>query len=59
MKTYGGVGGISPLFLTSATDVDVVEQRKVFCSYRESNPSRPSRRYTDWAIPAPETCEVN
>jgi hypothetical protein len=46
MKTYGGVRGISPQFLTSAIDVDAVEQRKAFCSYRESNPSRRARRYT-------------
>jgi hypothetical protein len=68
MKTYRRVRGIVLLFLTSAIDgdwvgatagLDTAEQRKVSCSYRESNPSRPARRYTDGVIPVPESCEVN
>jgi hypothetical protein len=34
--------------------VDAVEQRSFPCSYRETNPGRLARSYTDWAIPGPK-----
>jgi hypothetical protein len=33
--------------------LDAVEERKIL-PCRESNPGRPARCYTDWAIPTPE-----
>jgi hypothetical protein len=34
-------------------DVVYMEQRKIPCRCRESNPHQPARRNTDWATPCP------
>jgi hypothetical protein len=38
--------------------LDAVEWRKIVCPCRESNPGRPARRYTYWAILAPHILHI-
>jgi hypothetical protein len=39
-----------PIGLSPRVGLDAVEERKIL-HWRESNPGRPARSYTDWAIP--------